>query len=146
MLGTPILDCYQNGTDTPISAFHRGLTCHRIINFLSNMPVFSVGSDIFGRRGGGGSQVFSIQSGQRSLRRCFSDDGSEQTQERDLFSSHTCIHVYAPIRRCQMHCMMGNLRSAGRQKLDKEVLRIVEPSASLITLFLSFFFLSLFLW
>ncbi len=139
MLGTPILDCYQNRTDTPISAFHRGLTCHQIINFLSNIPVFSVGSDIFGRRGGGGSQVFSIQSGQRSLRRCFSDDGSEQTRERDLFSSHTCIHVYAPIRRCQMHCMMGNLRAAGRQKLDKEVLRIEEPSGSLITLFLSLF-------
>lgn len=139
MLGTPILDCYQNRTDTPISPFHRGLTCHQIINFLSNIPVFSVRSNIFGSRGGGGSQVFSIQSGQRSLRRCFSYDGSEQTRERDLFSSHTCIHVYAAIQRCQMHCMMGNLRVAGRQKLDKEVLHIEKPSASLNTLFLSFF-------
>lgn len=140
MLGTPILDCYQKRTDTPISAFHRGLTCYQIINFRSDIPVFSVGSEIFGRRGGGGSQVFSIQSGQRSLRRCFSDDASEQTRERDLFSSHTCIHVYAPIWHCQMHCMMGNLRAAGRQKLDKKVWRIEEPSGSLITLFLSLFF------
>ncbi len=138
MLGTPILDCYQNRTDKPISAFHRGLTCHQILNFQSNIPVFSVRSHIFVRRGG--SQVFSIQSGQRSLRRCFSDDESEQTRERDLFSSHTCIHMYAPIWHCQMHYMMGNLRTAGRQKLDKEVLRIEEPSGSLITLFLSLFF------
>lgn len=53
MLGTPILNYYQNDTDTPISAFHRGLTCHKIINFLSNIPVFSVRSDVFGRRGEG---------------------------------------------------------------------------------------------